>query len=120
MPRCVAAEGDAEGEVLCYLWAGWCVEDVRFEVVDEMRGIGCGAVVAAEHVLCVPRVAVAPGAVVEVVDLSGAVVALVKGYGDEAIACLVAGVVGGDDLGGGWGHRFFGLEARVEEPEAGD
>lgn len=78
--------------------------------------------VAAEHVLGVARVFLAPGAVVDGVDLAGAVVALVEGDGDEAFwvfACFTvcdAFVPGRDDLAGYGCHGIFCLEAWVEEP----
>lgn len=56
VPCCVAAERDAEGEVLGDLGRSEGVEDVRLEVADEVRCIGGGAVVAAKHVLGVSRV----------------------------------------------------------------
>lgn len=71
--------------MFCDLWARGRVEDVRLDVVHQVCGVGCGAVIAAEHVLRVSRVAVSPGAVVQVVDLAGAVVALVECDGDEAL-----------------------------------
>jgi len=80
-----------------------------------MRGICRGAMVAAEHVLCVSRVSISPCAIVQVIDLSCAVVALVECHGDEAFARF-AGVVSGDDLSGNWGHCLFSLEARVQKP----
>lgn len=95
-------------------------------MVKELGGVCGGAVDAAEHVLGVARVALAPGFVVEGVDEAGAVVTLVEGDGDEAGwvfhggVVLDAGVPGGYYGGGDGGHLFGGLEAWVEEPEAGD
>lgn len=66
--------------------------------------------VAAEHVLGVARVALAPGFVVEGVDEAGAVVALVEGGGDEAVG-FARGVCvpGADYLAADGRHGFFGL-----------
>lgn len=75
------------------------------------------------HVLCMSRVSLAPGFVVEVIYLSRAVVALVEGGCYETLfggGGGWLGVVGVQDLGCEGGHCFFGLETRVEEPEAGD
>jgi hypothetical protein len=122
MPCRVAAERDAEGEVRCDLGAGLGIEDVGLEVVHEMRGIGCGAVVAGEHVLCMARIALSPCFVVELVDFSATVVSLVERYGDQALrmlSCftiLYARIPCGHDLTGDGCHCLFGLEARVEKP----
>lgn len=95
------------------------MEDVALQVVDELGAVGRGAVVAAEHVLGVARVALAPGFVVEGVDQAGAVVALVKGRGYQAYVLWLAGIPGGDDLGCHGRHGLFGLEARVQQPQTG-
>lgn len=126
MPGRVAAEGDAENEVLGDVRGGGGGEDVRSEMVHELGGVGRGAVDAAEHVLCVARVALPPRLVVQLVDESGAMVALVEGDGEETgggvggTAGVDACVPGGYYGGGDGGHLLGGLEARVEEPEAGD
>jgi len=53
-----------------------------------MRDIVSGAIVAAKHVLGMARIALAPGLVVQLVDLARAVIALVEGDGDEAVVDL--------------------------------
>ena len=120
MPDGVAAERDAQHEVLLHTWGGGCVADVAGEVVDELRAVCSSTMEAAEHILCVARVTLAPGFVVEFVDEAGAVVALVEGRGYQARVLGLAGVPRGYDLGRHGRHGFFGLQARVEQPEAGD
>jgi hypothetical protein len=122
MPCCVAAERYAEGEVLGYRRAGCGIEYVGFEVVHEVRCVGCGAVVAAEHVLGVAGVALSPGFVMQLVDLSAAMIALVECHGNKTFrvltrfAALYTRIPCGDDLDSYGRHGIFGLEAGVEQP----
>lgn len=108
--------------MVCDLWGIRGCEYVGLEVVDELRGVGSGAVVAAKHILGMSLVSFPPGLVVKFIDFAGAMIALVERSGYEAfgvLACaalLYALVPFCDDTVGNWLHGFFRLQARVQEP----
>ena len=84
--------------------------------------MGRGRTITGEHVLSVSTVSRPPCFVCEGVDFSGAVIALVEGYGDETDCsvfslCRALSLVPFVDCGrGNWFHTCLGLQARVKEP----
>ena len=101
------------------------MEDVRFQVMEELRDVRGGAMVAGEHVLCMPRIPLSPCLIVQLVHHAAAVVALIEAHGYETQRILARAVLGNacvpgtDDLGRQGSHGLFGLETWVQEPETG-
>lgn len=122
VPRGVAAETDAEHEVLDDAPPAGR-EDVARQEIEQQRRVGGGADVAREHVLGVALVSGAPGLVGDGRHEARPVVALVERHGDEADFRAAAGRSGpvrvplGDDVRGERRHARLRLQSRMQQPE---